>query len=332
MKIIVRLSLVLFVSFVACPIKQVLANSCTTSNYVANYVGDPIPLFDERIGETLGRIDVSFNYNCTFTDAHTMIIFGTWGQKSYKSGKIYNSNLPGIQLTTPRTVGTSGPHNNSVIFKTIHGSESGTISGPLFYVQKIASFTSSPSGTNPTFNLGTSHIDHNLQVDVFRPGASFGIGQVNKLGFVDVPIEIPTCDIDTAHQDQTVTLPSVNIGDFGAVGSTSGRRPFSITLHCARRTRIHATITDLNARTNTGTNMTLSSSSTATGVSLQFSAKVDDTIRSFGSANRFYWKGSHADSDAMSWTVPVAVRYVKTQQNMTAGTVNAKMEILFDYE
>lgn len=331
MKSILHFFVIVVVFHMVYPMQMVFANTCTTSNYVANYVGDPIPLFDDRIGETLGRIDVSFNYSCTFTDAHTMIIFGTWGQKSYKSGKVYNSNLPGIQLMTQRTIGTSGPHNNSVIFKTIHGSESGTISGPLFYVQKIASFTN-PSGSNPTFNLGTSHIDHNLQVDVFRSGSSHGINQVNKLGFVDVPIEIPTCDIDIAHQDQTVTLRSVNINDFGSVGSTSGRTPFSITLHCARRTRIHATITDLNARTNTGTNMTLSSSSTATGVSLQFSAKVDDTIRSFGSANRFYWKGSHADSDAMSWTVPVAVRYVKTQQNMTAGTVNAKMEILFDYE
>ncbi|MCG9604090.1 fimbrial protein [Vibrio chagasii] len=331
MKIILRFFVTVSVIYTAFPVSLVFANTCTTSNYSANYVGDPIPRFDDRMGETLGRIDVSFNYNCTFTDAHTMIIFGTWGQKSYKSGKVYNSNFPGIQLMTTRTIGTSGPHNNSVIFKTIHSSESGTISGPLFYVQKIASFDF-PSGSGPTFNLGTSHIDHNLQVDVFRPGQSYGLTQVNKLGFVDVPIEIPTCDIDTAHKDQTVKLPAVNIDDFGAVGSTTGRTPFSITLHCGRRTRIHATINDLNDPTNTGTNMALSGNSTATGVSLQFSAKADDTIRSFGSANRFYWKGSHADSDAMSWTVPVAVRYVKTQQKVTAGTVNAKMEILFDYE
>ncbi|MFA0001724.1 fimbrial protein, partial [Vibrio lentus] len=302
MKSILHFFAITMVVYAVYPVQMVFANTCTTSNYVANYVGDPIPLFDDRMGETLGRIDVSFNYNCIFSDAHTMIIFGTWGQKSYKSGSIYNSNLPGIQLMTTRTIGTSGPHNNSVIFKTIHGSESGTISGPLFYVQKIASFTN-PSGSNPTFNLGTSHIDHNLQVDVFRPGGSSGINQVNKLGFVDVPIEIPTCDIDTAHQDQTVTLPSVNIGDFGAVGSTSGRTPFSITLHCARRTSIHATITDLNDPTNTGTNMVLSGNSTATGVSLQFSARYDDTIRSFGSTNRFYWTGSHADMEANSWVM-----------------------------
>lgn len=328
--------------FTAYPVKPVFANECSITNYDTRYVGDPIPRFEQGIGDLIGKIEVTYRYSCSkpsTNDDTEIVLFGAWGQNSYISGNKYSSNLQGIQLETPFSIGSTGAHKTSVILKRISligntVGQSSTIGWTtLFHVRKVG-YVTFPTGANSSsmFNLGTSHITHNFQARFETSTFSFEQTYVNKLGFVDIPLETPTCDIDTADQDQTVTLPGVNIHDFAVIGSTGGRTPFSITLHCLRTTRIHATITDLNDPTNTGTNMALSGNSTATGVSLQISAKYDDQIRQFDSASRFYWAGSHEDTETNSWMVPVAVRYVKTQQNMTAGTVNAKMEILFDYE
>ncbi|MDB1124355.1 fimbrial protein [Vibrio algarum] len=302
------------------------ANQCSVSNYNTEYVGDSIPVGDEKTGETLGQINVSFNYSCTFTNAHTIKLFGTWGQQSYISGKTYKSNLDGIQLVTPHLIGTSGPHYNSVIFASLSGNTSGTVSGPLFYVNKVSKVTYS----GDSVYLGTSHDTHYLQYDVFKPGASYGTVLEDHLGFADISISRPTCRFDTNDVTQTVTLPTVAPRDFTGVGSTTGPSHFSIKLNCDAKVTLSANMTDANFTANVSDALTLNSNSTASGVGIQVFLDNKSTPVTYG-VNKWYIDGS-ASAAATTYTIPFLAKYVQTKSTIGPGSVYAQAIISFFYE
>lgn len=302
------------------------ANQCTITNYSSQYVGEPIPIGSDKTGETLGTINVSFNYDCTFSDAHTIILFATWGQKSYLSSNTYASNLDGIQLVTPYSVGTSGPHTNSVKFATLNSSTSGFVSGPMFHVKKVDNVSVSGS----SYFLGTSHIDHNLQYDVFRTNSSYGVNVQAQVGFADVPITRPTCTLNSNSVHQVVALPTAALSDFSGIGSTIAISEFFIKMNCGAKVSLSAYMTDANSPANVSNALTLNDSSTAAGVGIQVLANNNENPVIYG-VNKWYIAGSES-AEAMNYTIPFLAKYVQTEPTITPGSVNAQAVISFFYE
>jgi len=146
----------------------------------------------------------------------------------------------------------------------------------------------------------------------------------------DTNVTVPTCSLDTASKNQTVNLPKVNKSKFSGVGSVTGTMPFSMKLNCEAGVSVYATITDVNDLGNAGPNLTLDSTSTATGVGVQILANGSSTPSSFGSDNQFHLFKNTATTET-NHTIPFQARYVQTESSISAGVVGAKATILFNY-
>jgi type 1 fimbria pilin len=184
--------------------------------------------------------------------------------------------------------------------------------------------------SNNSIFLGTSHSDHQLQYDTFIPGISYGTGLQTNLGFANVPISRPTCNINTDDTRQTVTLPTVDSNDFKGVGTAIGPIGFSMRLNCDAKVTLSAFMTDANSPANVSSSLTLLNSSTAAGIGIQVLVNDSTTPVIFGT-KKWYIDGSD-NAAATTYTIPFLAKYVQTNSIIRAGTVSAHSVISFFYE
>lgn len=158
---------------------------------------------------------------------------------------------------------------------------------------------------------------------------------------VTITVTGSTCSINSGDENKTVTLPTVPVGSFQGVGSNSSahsQQNFSIGLSCQAGIALYATMSDITAPTNTSNILTLSGSSTSSGIGLQLWANGASTPVSFGpgssvkgNLNQWYI-GGNSSSAAAIYNIPFIVRYVQTSAVLKAGTVNAISTITFSYQ
>lgn len=137
----------------------------------------------------------------------------------------------------------------------------------------------------------------------------------------------PTCDIDGSTANQTVSLGSVPIMNFAAVGSTANATAFNLNLvNCTAGANVTMTVagtmdTVASVLKNTGT-------ATQVGVQILQATSVGATTGTPVALNSAIGKGAVGSSNTM--TIPFVAQFYRLG-TMTAGTVSTTATINFTY-
>jgi type 1 fimbria pilin len=131
-----------------------------------------------------------------------------------------------------------------------------------------------------------------------------------------------------------VPLPTTTIGQLNRMDPNAGLKAFNIGVNCeSAGTRVGITMTDNNNPGNTSNKLSLSTGSTATGVQLQI--LNNGTPINFGLDSATIGNAGSFDigtSSVGQMNVPLAVRYVKTADSVTPGTINALATFTLNYQ
>ncbi|OXI18974.1 fimbrial protein [Burkholderia sp. AU15512] len=151
--------------------------------------------------------------------------------------------------------------------------------------------------------------------------------------------KVPTCNVTTP----AISVPmgtTLATKTFTGVGSTAPAQHFSINLACSggdagTAVNIYATLTDVTTPANRSSMLSLSSTSTATGVGIQI--LKDDTVLSYGpdssaldNPNR--WFAGKVRQGETGLTIPLQARYVQTESEITPGSANANASFTMSYQ
>ncbi|MGK8206179.1 fimbrial protein [Burkholderia cenocepacia] len=134
-----------------------------------------------------------------------------------------------------------------------------------------------------------------------------------------------------------VMLPRAITYDFKEVGATSAvSSSFAVGLKCDTTLAVHATLTDASDRSNTSNVLSLAPGSTASGFGLQIFRDKSSTPLAFGpesstKGNLNQWLAGTANAYE-TMLIPFTVRYVKTDETVGPGSVNARALITFSYQ
>ena len=143
----------------------------------------------------------------------------------------------------------------------------------------------------------------------------------------------------TSGQNMSVELPTVNVADFGGVGSSpAAGTSFDIGMRCQSGVAVYATMTDVNAPGSTGTVLVPGSASTSAGVGIRLFRNGLPTPVAFGpdssvAGNVNQWfVGGASSAGATNYTIPFVARYVQTAAAVMPGEVQAAATITLSYQ
>jgi major type 1 subunit fimbrin (pilin) len=159
-------------------------------------------------------------------------------------------------------------------------------------------------------------------------GSAFAGGDPLTLVFTGTFVP-PTCTIDAGSQNQTVSLGSVALTSFAAVGSTANPTPFNVVLdNCTQGTKITMNVTGsadskvLSVLQNTG------GSATQVGVQILQAASSGATTGTALTLNSNVNLGVVSTPGSM--TFPFVAQFYRLG-TMTAGSVAATATVNFTY-
>jgi type 1 fimbria pilin len=175
-------------------------------------------------------------------------------------------------------------------------------------------------------------------------GASYLQNGATKLssyvvnGGITLKPTVPTCAVQT---------PIVNVGlgtaaasSFTGIGTTSSDtgQPFNLQLQCSggtngATTKMYMTLTDQNNLANVSNALSLTSSSTASGVGIQ--VRNGSTIIGYGpdssaAGNTNQWFVTQTGNGIVN--IPLTARYVQTGNQAKPGTANAIATFTMSYQ
>ncbi|EFS7178404.1 fimbrial protein [Escherichia coli] len=132
-----------------------------------------------------------------------------------------------------------------------------------------------------------------------------------------------------------VALPDVFASQFPSSGDEVAASSTTLRLQCDAGVTVWATLTDATTPSNRSDILTLSGSSTATGVGLRIYKNTDSTPLKFGpdspvKGNENQWQLSSGAETSPS--VTLNVRYVNTGEGINPGTVNGISTFTFSYQ
>lgn len=141
-------------------------------------------------------------------------------------------------------------------------------------------------------------------------------------------ITTPTCDMGA--RDIVVALDPVDSSSLQTVGNRTGGRAFSIPLgNCGKDAKPYITFTDSSNKANRTSTLSLSPSSTATGVGIAIE-KNDGTLVTFGAENASVSASNVGQfligtSSVAGTAVPLnlTAQYVRTTEALKSGNVKA---------
>jgi type 1 fimbria pilin len=174
-------------------------------------------------------------------------------------------------------------------------------------------------------------------------GQTFGLAQMSVFASgtsSPLPIVVaqhPTCSVSTPSIQ--VSLGSVQLKSFSGVGSTSQVQPsFNISLSCTGgdtgvMTSVYTTLTDQTNPANQSNTLSLSASSTASGIGIQ--VLNGNTVISYGPdsavvGNPNQWLAGSTGNG--TFNIPLTARYVQTAPTVKAGTANGIATFTMSYQ
>ncbi len=151
----------------------------------------------------------------------------------------------------------------------------------------------------------------------------------------DIVITTPSCEI-SSDEEFTIDLGEHNMSEFAAVGETAGEANLQINLKCKNGVAVSAVMTDQSFPGNTSDILTLTDTSTAKGVGIQFFHKDDPKAIVYGPDNNTAdqsnkWYIATADKDEDLIDVNLTAKYVRTG-DITAGEASGIASVTFIYE
>ncbi|ABI39312.1 Fimbrial protein [Shewanella sp. MR-4] len=237
---------------------------------------------------------------------------------TYNGYEVYDTNVDGVGVQVYTTFGKTVMIGNTPKYWYQHNTSGGAAYLASIYVRFIVTGPLKSGVIQlpiPTIKALTSR---------YYSVVSSDSAIYNRMGFGSSIVTAPTCTVN--NSEQTVLLPEVSTSDFLGVGTTAESVPFGIVLDCDAGVSVYATVSDTNQLSNTGPNLSLDGSSTASGVGIQLLQSGNPL--SFG--NPVYISGTGIPS-ASTYSVPFEARYVQTSTIINPGTVIAKTVISFSY-
>lgn len=182
--------------------------------------------------------------------------------------------------------------------------------------------------------------DIDSQVRLRREFANIIVGKeiIQQIAFsnsvvIDPPAR-PTCSPSTDLL--SVTLAPTRVTDFKGVGSTSAEKSFAITLDCSHAgaaVMVRMTLSDAVEPGNTSDRLMLTRDSTARGVGVQV-LRNGQPLRFGANAPGNPWSaGQLQGSSAQALRIPLAARYVQTDNIVQAGDkAQARARFTIEYQ
>ena len=148
---------------------------------------------------------------------------------------------------------------------------------------------------------------------------------------------VPTCAVATPSV--SVPMGKVSAGDFGnGPGAGSREVPFQLQVDCAASgtsTSVHMTLTDGTDPGNLSDKLSLTSSSTATGLAMELlkdgtQLHFAPAASSTGQASQ--WLAGTVGAEGGALVIPLSARYVRTGTTLTPGSASARATFTLNYE
>lgn len=183
------------------------------------------------------------------------------------------------------------------------------------------------AGGRMTGLIGTfTSIDHGMDFQHYKIS-----------GNLEIKPRVPTCTVSTPTI--AVDMGKVQVNAVADKGATNPDRPLEIRLQCSggdagSHTRMFMTLSDAADPSNQSSTLSLSRSSTASGVGIQI-LRGDDTLVSFGpdsavADNPNQWQVGEFGNDQVS--IPLKARYIPTGGVVGPGTADAAATFTMSYQ
>ncbi|TKK39238.1 adhesin [Pseudomonas fluorescens] len=123
---------------------------------------------------------------------------------------------------------------------------------------------------------------------------------------------------------------------FTGIGATSPPPPFNITLSCSggdRNTAIssYVTLTDASRPENTSNILSLTPTSTASGLGIQI--LKDDVVLGYGpNSSSNQWSAGTIAQGISVFQIPLSARYVQTAPHVSPGSANGVTSFTLSYK
>lgn len=151
----------------------------------------------------------------------------------------------------------------------------------------------------------------------------------------DIIVTTPSCEV-SSDKEFTLDLGEHNMNEFSAVGQTVGKANMQINLKCKNGAVVSAVMTDQSNPGNTSDTLSLTDTSTAKGIGIQFFNDKDTNPIKYGpdsiaseQSNKWYIATADKDDDLID--VNLTAKYVRTG-DISAGEASGIASVTFIYE
>ncbi|MFM0736235.1 fimbrial protein [Paraburkholderia xenovorans] len=285
---------------------------------------------DAAPGSIIATKTITATFTCNpagYSSGNFQAAFSSWVSADSNSSQYIGSGTPGVGISVTANLPGQAPVLSSELLSAgLDGAVTlrGTLQAATTAKIKIDLVKTGPikAGANVS-------ISNFMAVAVYSKSPAGWIPQYIAIN--GATIAAPTC---TVTPTSSVNLPSVSPSAFPSLGSTAGKTRFNIALsNCTSGSQLYMTLSDATNPANTGSNLSLSTDSTAKGVQLQMQ-RSDGTVVSYGpdsavAGNVNQWLVGATVDRAMN--IPMTVQYISTG-TVTPGTVKGMATFTLSYQ
>ncbi|WP_157649895.1 fimbrial protein [Burkholderia ubonensis] len=283
-------------------------------------------------------------YNCSFSEKVSTVGVKATGtlvpNVTYDSGgqsfPVYETGVPGIGFALMALANSSsGPEGGN--WKAVRPEETLLATNgnqiTFFYIvhyQAVLVFTgalATGTYTIPKRVVGTT--------TAYAPSGAVAFSGTTYLNAISIKVAASGCTLTSGAQ-VNVKLPQLVANKLQTVGAVSNESvPVTLRVNCQGAVNVHTTLTDAANPSNDGTILSALHGSTSRGVGLQIYQQGSETPLHFGpdsavKGNRNQWLAGRVTDSSLS--IPLVARYVKTEQTITPGALDASATFTFSYQ
>lgn len=282
------------------------------------------------VGDNLGGpVAGSFTYTCVFMTSATTIRYSPSLVLSSLAG-IWDSTVPGIGLKVTRNSVSSLVLSN-IGGPLVNNSSLPNLTGVTFQTTDKSTYTLDisiqmvktgpiPPSPSKTVNLfGAFPVNSTNQIG----------GQAGSVSFTLPAITSSSCNVTTPSI--SMTMPTLSSGAFPSIGDTAGTQLFNLGINCSALSNVSITLTDATTPANSSTTLSLSPSSTASGIGYQILDQFSNFL-TFSSSTTAGNPGQTVLGNVNgNVLIPMGVRYIRTG-TVSPGSANASATFTMLYQ
>ncbi|QRX83424.1 fimbrial protein [Glaciimonas sp. PAMC28666] len=283
------------------------------------------------VGDNLGPpVSQAYQYVCTSDVTAVTIRYDPALALSTAVGSVWETGVAGIGIKVINLT------NSSTVISNIGGPLTANSSLPYL------TGTTIPAGSTVTYSVNFSF--QLVKTAAITPTSSstvtlFQIYPVNagnvvgtKSGVVSFTLPaVTTSSCNVTTPSITVTMPTLSTAGFSAVGNTGGSQQFNLGINCSASTHVSVTLTDATTTTNNTTTLSLTPSSTASGIGYQILDQFSNLIKFSSDTSIGNPAQQFLGLYSGSVSIPLVSQYISTG-TVLPGTVNAAATFTMVYQ